>query len=228
VSFLSLSFRARVFPSNRSLRRLPSLCFLARSDIAIATAQTPKPIINVAAEIGLQPDEVESYGRYKAKIELSVLDRFVSSFVSRVDLLSLADLLLILFSQALSPKGRKVHRRCWVSSLSLLPRFGAGRNIAEPLPSGPSRLQYHPHPPRRGKVHHHHRSRSSCEFLIFYSFPQLAVMLTFRRVLFFDFFLSSELTSTRPPSPVFDSLLRDLPSVSREEPLEEDTRRSSP
>lgn len=124
MSFLSLSFRARVFPSNRSLRRLPSLCFLARSDIAIATAQTPKPIINVAAEIGLQPDEVESYGRYKAKIELSVLDRFVSSFVSRVDL-SLADLLLILFSQALPPKGRKVHCRCWVSSLSLLPRFGA-------------------------------------------------------------------------------------------------------
>ena len=45
------------------------------SDIEIAVAQTPKPVVNVAAEIGLQPDEVESYGRYKAKIELSVLDR---------------------------------------------------------------------------------------------------------------------------------------------------------
>lgn len=47
------------------------------SDIEIAVAQTPKPVVDIAAEIGLQPDEVESYGRYKAKVELSVIDRFV-------------------------------------------------------------------------------------------------------------------------------------------------------
>ena len=45
------------------------------SDIAIASAQTPKPILTVAKELGLQADEVESYGKYKAKVELSVLDR---------------------------------------------------------------------------------------------------------------------------------------------------------
>jgi methylenetetrahydrofolate dehydrogenase (NADP+)/methenyltetrahydrofolate cyclohydrolase/formyltetrahydrofolate synthetase len=45
------------------------------SDIEIAMAQTPKPIVQLAHEIGLIPDEVESYGKYKAKIELSVLDR---------------------------------------------------------------------------------------------------------------------------------------------------------
>ncbi|KAI6109805.1 formate--tetrahydrofolate ligase-domain-containing protein [Pisolithus sp. B1] len=45
------------------------------SDIEIAMAQTPKPITQLAQEVGLLPDEVESYGKYKAKIELSVLNR---------------------------------------------------------------------------------------------------------------------------------------------------------
>ncbi|KIM65259.1 hypothetical protein SCLCIDRAFT_1212413 [Scleroderma citrinum Foug A] len=45
------------------------------SDIDIAMAQTPKRITHLAQEIGLLPDEVESYGKYKAKIELSVLNR---------------------------------------------------------------------------------------------------------------------------------------------------------
>ena len=45
------------------------------SDIDIASAQTPKLVAQIAHEIGVHPDEVESYGKYKAKIELSVLDR---------------------------------------------------------------------------------------------------------------------------------------------------------
>ncbi|THH19314.1 hypothetical protein EW146_g1836 [Bondarzewia mesenterica] len=45
------------------------------SDIEIAMAQTPKPITQLAQEIGLLPDELESYGKYKAKVELSVLER---------------------------------------------------------------------------------------------------------------------------------------------------------
>lgn len=45
------------------------------SDIEIAMAHTPKPITELTREIGLLPDEVESYGKYKAKVELSVLDR---------------------------------------------------------------------------------------------------------------------------------------------------------
>lgn len=45
------------------------------SDIDIAMAHTPKPITKLAKEIGLLPDEVEGYGKYKAKIQLSVLDR---------------------------------------------------------------------------------------------------------------------------------------------------------
>lgn len=48
---------------------------LIYSDIEIAMAHTPKRIVDLAVELGLQPDEVESYGKYKAKVELSVLDR---------------------------------------------------------------------------------------------------------------------------------------------------------
>ncbi|KAK1232203.1 tetrahydrofolate synthase [Marasmius sp. AFHP31] len=45
------------------------------SDIEIAMAQTPKPITELAHEIGLSPDELDSYGKYKAKVDLSVLER---------------------------------------------------------------------------------------------------------------------------------------------------------
>jgi len=45
------------------------------SDIEIAMAQMPKPVAQLAHEIGLLPDELESYGKYKAKVELSILDR---------------------------------------------------------------------------------------------------------------------------------------------------------
>lgn len=38
-------------------------------------AQTPKPITLLAEEIGIRPDELESYGKYKAKVELSILER---------------------------------------------------------------------------------------------------------------------------------------------------------
>jgi len=45
------------------------------SDIAIAQAATLRPIADVAAELGLAEDEVELYGRYKAKIALRALER---------------------------------------------------------------------------------------------------------------------------------------------------------
>ncbi len=48
------------------------------SDIEIALSQTPKPVAKIATELGVLPDEVESYGKYKAKIELSVLGRLAS------------------------------------------------------------------------------------------------------------------------------------------------------
>jgi formyltetrahydrofolate synthetase len=45
------------------------------SSLEIAQQATLRPIAELAAEIGLEEDEVELYGRYKAKVDLSVLDR---------------------------------------------------------------------------------------------------------------------------------------------------------
>lgn len=45
------------------------------SDIAISRAQHPKHITQVAAEAGIAPHELEPYGAYKAKVELTLLKR---------------------------------------------------------------------------------------------------------------------------------------------------------
>ena len=46
-----------------------------RTDIEIAQAAALRPIAQIAAQLGLQEDEWEPYGRYKAKVSLAVLDR---------------------------------------------------------------------------------------------------------------------------------------------------------
>src|SRR6187397_2236706 len=45
------------------------------SSLEIAQAATLRPIGDVADELGLLHDEVEPYGRYKAKVDLSVIER---------------------------------------------------------------------------------------------------------------------------------------------------------
>ena len=45
------------------------------SDIDIAQAGTLKPITQIAEELGIQADELEMYGPYKAKIKLEILER---------------------------------------------------------------------------------------------------------------------------------------------------------
>jgi formate--tetrahydrofolate ligase len=50
------------------MRRMPS-------SLEIAQAARLRPVIEIAAEVGLEPDEVDLYGRYKAKVALSVLER---------------------------------------------------------------------------------------------------------------------------------------------------------
>jgi formate--tetrahydrofolate ligase len=45
------------------------------SSLEIAQQATLRPIAELAEEIGLEDDEVELYGRFKAKVDLSVLDR---------------------------------------------------------------------------------------------------------------------------------------------------------
>ena len=48
------------------------------ADIVIASAQKPKHIQVVAKEVGLRPDEVDLYGKNKAKVTLDVLKRMAS------------------------------------------------------------------------------------------------------------------------------------------------------
>src|SRR5215475_7155064 len=45
------------------------------SSLQIAQEATLRPITEIAAAAGLEPDEVDQYGRYKGKVSLSVLDR---------------------------------------------------------------------------------------------------------------------------------------------------------
>lgn len=47
-------------------------------NLDIAQSITPRPVAEIAADLELHEEEVEYYGRYKAKIALSVLDRLAS------------------------------------------------------------------------------------------------------------------------------------------------------
>lgn len=51
------------------------VCVCINSDIDIALSQTPKNISILASEVGLQSAEVDLYGKKKAKVSLSVLER---------------------------------------------------------------------------------------------------------------------------------------------------------
>ena len=46
-----------------------------KSSLEIAQEHVLRPIADIAAEYGIEPDELELFGRYKAKVELSILDR---------------------------------------------------------------------------------------------------------------------------------------------------------
>jgi formate--tetrahydrofolate ligase len=45
------------------------------SDIAIAQAARPRPIVDVAADLGLDADDIDLYGKYKAKLPLELAQR---------------------------------------------------------------------------------------------------------------------------------------------------------
>jgi formate--tetrahydrofolate ligase len=49
------------------------------SSLEIAQAATLRPIEEIGQAVGLTPDEIEPYGRYKAKINLSALERLASA-----------------------------------------------------------------------------------------------------------------------------------------------------
>src|SRR6187455_1494873 len=45
------------------------------SSLEIAQAAVMRPIADIAAEAGIEPDELELFGRYRAKVDLSILER---------------------------------------------------------------------------------------------------------------------------------------------------------
>ena len=59
--------------------KLTNILSRVPSDIEIAQAATPIPIDQIAAEAGILPDELELYGKNKAKVHLSIRDRLKNS-----------------------------------------------------------------------------------------------------------------------------------------------------
>jgi formyltetrahydrofolate synthetase len=55
--------------------KLTNILARVPSDIEIAQSATPIPIDKIAAEAGILPDEIDLYGKSKAKVHLSVRDR---------------------------------------------------------------------------------------------------------------------------------------------------------
>ena len=56
-------------------RKLTNLKSPVPSDLLVAQAATPQSILEIAAEAGILPDELELHGKYKAKVALSVRER---------------------------------------------------------------------------------------------------------------------------------------------------------
>ncbi len=66
-----------VAPARSPLPRAPLTCYNLPmpTDLEIAHAAKPRPIAEIGDQLGLLPDEVELYGKLKAKISLDVLHR---------------------------------------------------------------------------------------------------------------------------------------------------------
>lgn len=61
-----------------NLIKLVTLCVVfitPNSDIVISRSCVPKPIDRLAKEVGLLTDEVELYGKTKAKVQLNIMKR---------------------------------------------------------------------------------------------------------------------------------------------------------
>jgi formyltetrahydrofolate synthetase len=70
--------KAPASPDGRKASFVPTKLKLRRpvpSDIEIAQEAKIKPIVQVAAELGIRENELELYGPYKAKIKLEILER---------------------------------------------------------------------------------------------------------------------------------------------------------
>ena len=74
------------------------------SDVEIAQSAKMKPISEIAKKVGLQEDDLELYGKYKAKISLSAINRLENNPDGKLILVTLP------FWQFL-PFPQQTHRR---------------------------------------------------------------------------------------------------------------------
>src|SRR5512140_1282821 len=68
----------KMVPARKRVGFVPTKLKLRRpvpSDIAIAQEAKLKPILQVAEELGIRPNELELFGPYKAKVKLEILER---------------------------------------------------------------------------------------------------------------------------------------------------------
>ncbi len=102
-----------------------------KSDLEIAQAATMKPITEIASELGIADDELVPYGKYKAKVELKILERLKDNPQGKyIDVTAITPTPLgegktvttIGLSQALAKIGKKV-ATC-IRQPSLGPVFG--------------------------------------------------------------------------------------------------------
>ena len=56
-----------------------------KSGLEIAQDADLRPIADIAAAAGIEPDELEQYGRYRAKVDLSILDRLAGRPDGKLD-----------------------------------------------------------------------------------------------------------------------------------------------
>ncbi len=53
------------------------------TDLELAHSVTPRPILDIGRELGIDPDELIPYGRHKAKVSLGLLDRLKDRSIGR-------------------------------------------------------------------------------------------------------------------------------------------------
>lgn len=124
------------------------------SDIEVAQAANLKPIVEVAGSIGLTEDDIDLYGKYKAKVHLDVIDRLSDRPDGRLILVTAMTatpagegktVTSIGLAQALGKLGKR-HVLC-LREPSLGPTFGikggaAGGGYAQVLPMDEINLHF--------------------------------------------------------------------------------------
>ncbi|WP_066634340.1 formate--tetrahydrofolate ligase [Desulfolucanica intricata] len=116
------------------------------SDLEIAQAHKLEPIVDIAAKMGLSEDDIDLYGKYKAKVNLEVLEKFKDRPNGKlIDVTAITPTPLgegktvttISLTQGLGKIGKKV--MCTLRQPSLGPVFGikggaAGGGYAQVVP----------------------------------------------------------------------------------------------